>query len=103
MSTSKLARLVRKSLSRQWECMSVEEQDVFCDGVSRQRKVESTNSSPSMSADLYQHGRASSFLAVNGVHCVSSLAENGCAAAGPRFQVSSDADSGHCLFAATSL
>ena len=39
VSTSKLARLVRKSLSRQWELMSVEEQDGFFDRVASQRKV----------------------------------------------------------------
>ena len=83
--------------------MSVEEQDGFCDRVASQRKVELTNSSPSMSADLHQHGRASSVLAVNGAHCVSSPAENGCAAAGSRFQVCSDAVSGHCLPAAMLL
>ena len=81
VSTSKLARLVRQSLARQWECLSLEEQGTFFDGVTRQRNEVSTNRSFSLSADINTHCSAPSLLAASRVHSVSSVADNGCAVA----------------------
>ena len=103
VSKSKLARLVRKELSRQWACMSLEEKDEFGDGVSKQCNVDSTNISPLSSIDLSQDGSAPSFLAANAALCVSDVADNSGAGVDVGFVACSDAASAESFPAATLL